>query len=174
VFGQIREIDRTHEISQATMELLPNVNEKDSREELWDFIFSKIYSDSDVWVVTTEGQIIKGEATKQGDKVQERDLLISNPDRYVIDDSGELIPVSGDSMTYAYIHNQIISHILFEEDLNIGDQDVADKHGEGRDRDERDSPLRQMVERAKAEQELVENEERLESIELDSQTSDED
>lgn len=113
-----------------------------TRKEIWDYTFDDIYSDSHARVVTCKGDIIEGEIIQWGDTVQKRDLLIVNPEVVTFSGNGETEP-EHPLGKYAYVHEQDISHIALNEDLNEGDESVAKQEvEEGKEEDETESVAR--------------------------------
>lgn len=92
-----------------------------TRAELWDYIFDKIYSQSEITVVKTDGEDVCGEVLISGDSVQSRDFLLSTATRDQLEQEGP------PDEKYTYIPPNDISHITFNEDLNADDSDVAER-----------------------------------------------
>lgn len=92
-------------------------NEDVIQEELWDYIFDDIYSESRVRVVKIDGTEIEGTVAKYGDAVQSRDIILSSAYEMIPNREGEENRARGLGK-YTYIHEQDISHIEFDEDLN--------------------------------------------------------
>ena len=93
----------------------------ETRGELWDYVFNYIYSESTVTIHKTDGNNVEGEILLAGDTVQNRDLLISPGSREELEDQ------DGPQETYRYIPPNDLSHITFNEDLNLDDSDVAER-----------------------------------------------
>jgi len=172
VFGQARVIADKRGYIDGLVDSIPNLEEMDAREELWDLTFSDIYSDSEIRIVTQEGDILQGEVMRSGTKAQERDLLIADPKRVIIDESGNVEYQFEDYGLYAYVHNQDISYILFDEDLNEADERVVEKYRDsGIEKDDtgkggpEDDDLEALLEELEAELEFKKSE-RFESLEL--------
>lgn len=111
------------------IESLPYVDGEDARMEVWDFVFEEIHSNSAVAVITEQGHVVSGNVVQSGDKIQERDLILSRPSLKLLTDNGDYVDEDLPNKTYAYVHNQDISQILLEEDLNHGDEKVAEDMG---------------------------------------------
>ncbi len=110
----------------------------ETRGELWDYIFNHIYSQSTATIHKTDGDNVEGEILLAGDTIQNRDLLISPGTR------GNLEKEDGPQETYQYIPPDDISHISFNEDINMDDEDVAEREME--DELEDPNPVSEKVE----------------------------
>lgn len=96
-------------------------DKRSTRQEVWDYVFDRIYSESEVKIYLREGgETLKGEVLVWGDSPK-RDLLLSSGSREELESDGM------SSETYRYISHQDISHIRFNEDLNKNDRDVAER-----------------------------------------------
>ncbi|KDE56666.1 hypothetical protein EL22_25500 [Halostagnicola sp. A56] len=124
--GITRNVAVKRDLFSRILKSIPYIDVDSPREEVWDFVFEEIHSNTKVSVVTKEGHVISGNVVHRGDKVQERDLLLSSPTLRLLNENGEYTEESLKDKTYSYVHNQDISHIFFQEDLNRGDEDVAE------------------------------------------------
>lgn len=109
--------------SEITEALKPAIrgDERSTRQEVWDYVFDRIYSDSEVKIYLREGgEVLKGEVLIWGDSPK-RELLLSPASREELESDGT------PSETYRYIPHQDISYIQFNEDLNKNDKDVAER-----------------------------------------------
>lgn len=96
-------------------------DKRSTRQEVWDYVFDRIYSESEVKIYLCNGdETLKGEVLVWGDSPK-RDLLLSPESREELESDGT------PSETYRYISYQDISHIRFNEDLNKNDRNVAER-----------------------------------------------
>lgn len=122
--------------SKVTTALRPAIqgDERSTRQEVWDYVFDRIYSESEVKIYLREGdEVLKGEVLIWGDSPK-RELLLSPASRQELESDGT------PSETYRYIPHQDIAYIRFNEDLNKNDRDVAEREVG----DEPDHPNREV------------------------------
>lgn len=170
-FGIANNIGEKNGIFKHTIESLPHVDGDTPRKEVWDFVFSEIHSSSVVSVITKQGHVITGNVVQKGAKIQERDLLLSSPTLKILMKDGNYSEKKLPNKTYSYVHNQNISQILLEEDLNRGDEDVAESMDIGSSEEPED--LSQVLEERTKEAEAVEKDDTiLETIELHDNNDD--
>lgn len=124
--GMLVNVAVKREFFSRVIQLIPYIDENSPRKEVWDLVFSEIHSNSAVSVITQKGHIITGNVVQRGEKVQERDLLLSRPSLKILMENGDYSEKDLSDKTYSYVHNQNISQILFQEDLNRGDESVAE------------------------------------------------
>ncbi|GAA0469778.1 DUF6338 family protein [Halococcus dombrowskii] len=83
------------------------------REELWDFIFEELFTDSQIRVVKPNGSQIEGNIQITGDSPQSRDLILSSATE-IKQDGTE----SRDLGEFTYVHERGVSHIEIVEEID--------------------------------------------------------